>query len=635
MIGAEDQSLFRNALEVEVFEEAKARFNALPNGQPSSLEDFAAILILASMSSEGEDPDEHVVGAKVRLHSLGFGPHLAVEGARRTALYDAALSLWSPGDQGFLLPTPAHDRMAEMWGKVALRRQDLRRRVDLLRAEIGALEPPGLSLDDHQVEAILFLRDRGYLAGLGDDMGLGKTISVLMAMALCGDLAFPAVVACPATLVATWRFEIDRWLSPRSPIVYELRKGIDFSAVREEVTRRTVLLVGSWQAVARYQSDLQTLRPGFFVGDESHYLADWDSHRTQGAIRLRSACRFRVPMTGTFLPNGRHREAFAQLKFLRSDIFSHLSARGGDRGAFERRYCHPTPTRTRQGRIVLTCDGRSEPVEFGCLVQGHVLRRTKIEVYGVDGFPEKSRSLIIVPISDRDRLRLARAKDEVRSRLEARSRDLERDLLEEGRLDRDAVAREVRARVGSEAVEVMTQLRQVLGHIKASWCVSHVEDLVREGFKVLLFCAHNDVARATGTACGSALGLHRVRVASGDTAPRTRHRIIEEARDPAVQVLVLTEASCEGLTLVEFRRTVFVERYWRPAKELQGEDRSWRRGQEEDVNIGYLHCPGTIDDVMVQAMNWKERGQQQAQGAADVRLYDRAVEWVLSAGPSN
>jgi SWI/SNF-related matrix-associated actin-dependent regulator 1 of chromatin subfamily A len=53
------------------------------------------------------------------------------------------------------------------------------------------------------------------------------------------------------------------------------------------------------------------------------------------------------------------------------------------------------------------------------------------------------------------------------------------------------------------------------------------------------------------------------------------------------------------LTLHAANCVVFVELFWNPGQLLQAEDRVHRVGQQRDVDIKYLICKGSLDEIQV------------------------------------
>jgi hypothetical protein len=126
--------------------------------------------------------------------------------------------------------------------------------------------PPGLSarlngpLRRYQQEGLnwlAFLRRYGLHGVLADDMGLGKTLQVLAllaahaheaaaAHAASGDQRrrpLPSLVVCPATLVAHWPHEAERWVGPALRVLQYQGTPAERAALRPALPRHDVLVL--------------------------------------------------------------------------------------------------------------------------------------------------------------------------------------------------------------------------------------------------------------------------------------------------------------------------------------------------------------------------------------------------------
>jgi hypothetical protein len=633
----------------QAIEIASERFARLPNGRPSTPDDLLALLVLATQETPpAESADPRFVGAKVQLQKLGLGTDLVLGGADRVGLY--LLCVWRVGgEKSPTLETRMRalgsdpketmrsiwQRTMRLWSRVEEVRSDVHARCIELEKELEPLLPDGLRLRPHQLEPVLRARDSGFRHLFGDDMGLGKTIEILASIVLLGKDAFPMVIACPLSMVGKWAFDCKRWLAKLDPLVHTLNASCDVKSLRMQHADR-LILIGSYQQVVRHQEQLQVMRPGMVIGDESHYLANWDSARTRAFVRARSLASHVLLATGTLMPNGRHREAYAQLKIINPNIFQHLvpvdpdnpRRKRGDWFPFARKFCGPklvfTGGKDKKGnpKTATSYDGRSNEVDFGVLLNRCQTRRTKPEVFGTTGLPSKSRFMIPVQINEKDRMALARERDAVRAKIQSKAREIEDKLCGHGVRD-EVVSERVKKVVMSEAVTLISKLRVKLGLIKARWSVGRVDELLSEGHKIVVFCWHNEVAE-------DAADRYRkkgfsVLLGTGKSSGAARAKIVAEAESGTHDVVVLTSAYREGLTLVAYDWMLMLERWWKSGDEQQAEDRIYRIGQTRDVGIEFIVIPGTYDDAVGELQEWKEAGQAQAQGSADVRTY----EWVM------
>jgi len=464
-----------------------------------------------------------------------------------------------------------------------------------------------------------------------------NTIEMLTCALLLGDDAFPMLVCSPLSMVGKWKSEALKWMSRRDIVVRNLGRDAGPKKLLDETRGRRLVMTGTWSQLVAHEGEIRDAKPGLFIGDESHYICGWESKRTQAAIRCRSSFGSVLLGTGTLMPNGRHIEAYPQLKMVAPNLFARFKPERqfeeglprGDRPGFMKHFCGPQTLflgKDDKGNVrkATSYKGRSNEVEFGHLIAGVMIRRTKSEVFGDDGLPPKTRYAIPVEISDAQRMRLARARDQIKAKIQKRAIQIEKELIAEGLPD-DAIEQRVKRTLSSEAVTLMSELRIKLGLIKADWSKQRVKELVSEGHRPVVFGWHDQVIRKAA-AHYEKLGLS-VLLGTGGTTGRQRDRIVAEAEKGTHDVVVLSSAYREGITLITYNRLIMLERWWIPGHEMQAEDRIHRMGQLRDVAIEYPLIPNSYDDAVGELQVWKEQGQHQAQGSAQ----ERAYQWLMAS----
>eukprot|EP00475_Leptophrys_vorax_P008258 TRINITY_DN15314_c0_g1_i2.p1 TRINITY_DN15314_c0_g1~~TRINITY_DN15314_c0_g1_i2.p1 ORF type:complete len:319 (+),score=39.81 TRINITY_DN15314_c0_g1_i2:73-957(+) len=116
----------------------------------------------------------------------------------------------------------------------------------------------------------------------------------------------------------------------------------------------------------------------------------------------------------------------------------------------------------------------------------------------------------------------------------------------------------------------------------------------------------------------------------GKTATEHRQQLVNsfQTHESVKVALLAIHAAGVGLTLTAGSTVVFTEMAWNPGDLVQAEDRAHRIGQENSVNIYYLHAPETVDDLIWSVVQHKleNLGQvmdgeqhQKMQVAGDVR----------------
>jgi SNF2 family DNA or RNA helicase len=609
------------------------------------MEDFVSVLVLATQDVSDDHPDSCIVGARVRMVRLGLGSKLNLSYGEMVCLF--ALAEWRLTSArsdvllhelirlGFDQRSVTSDIWARclfLWDKVRSVEGEWKDRCDEIRSLLQPVLPIGLALMEHQLEAVRCIKEADWRYIVNDDMGLGKTIVALATMLLRGD-AFPVVIACPLSMVSKWASEAKKWLGQKHSdlLIEKLTSSSDWKKLSEQMeTRPCAIFIGSWQQMITHMERLRGLNPGTLIGDESHYIANWDSQRTKAFLRIRAGARSVIELTGTIMPNGRHREVYPQIKAVDPDAFSYLGDPGRDRHGrrrgdwklFAREYCGPEVTHL-GSRTVTKYDGRSSDLDFGKMLSRHSIRRTKSEVFGDGELPHKTRYVLPVPVTPRDLLRFAQMRDAIRARIQQKAHDLERELISK-RVPEHLVQERVKRVLSSQVVSELTAMRVEVGRKKAKWCPVRLKELLDDGHRIVVFCWHDEVLDMLEESCRRKFGADRVLVGRSSFTSNRRTKLIERGQAGEGDLLLLTSAYKEGIDLVSYDWVTMVERWWRPGDEMQAEDRCHRIGQEREVGVEYLQIPGTCDDAMTQVQVWKEAGQQQAFGSAEIRAY----EWV-------
>jgi SNF2 family DNA or RNA helicase len=121
---------------------------------------------------------------------------------------------------------------------------------------------------------------------------------------------------------------------------------------------------------------------------------------------------------------------------------------------------------------------------------------------------------------------------------------------------------------------------------------------------------------------------HRNRHPGRVPQPRSRAATVDAFAAPdGPSVLVASiKAGGTGLTLTRANHVVHLDRWWNPAVEDQASDRVWRIGQQRNVVVHTLVCPGTLEE-RIDAMLTAKRGIADAV----VRSTDTAVTELSTA----
>ena len=420
----------------------------------------------------------------------------------------------------------------------------------------------------HQVEGIAFLlgRQRSILA---DDMGLGKTRQSILAM-VEGRPGGPYLVVCPAAVKASWEREIQLVLpDPEITVIGPApapETGFNgWAVVNYDILARHALRDHPWTGL---------------VFDEAHYLKNFRSQRHRQARALvQGAGPDTVVhlLTGTPLTS-RPRDLFPLLQLARHAL-------GRSFVSFARRYCEGY-----KGDYGWVADGASNIEELTIQLHGIMLRRTKAEVLDL---PPKVRSWLEVEVSSRVARSMSQAVTEM---LRTVSRSGSHRIEGESEAQR-------RTRQG-RVMGQLTRARRSLASAKVVGTLPFVENAVEQGEKVLVFSCFLPPV----TILKNRFGEQAVAI-TGEVPAARRQKLADRFQeDESVRVLVAQiAAGGVGLNLTAARQVVFNDLDWVPVNHWQAEDRAYRIGQQETVNVTYLVAAGTVDEFVRTVLETKSR----------------------------
>lgn len=184
----------------------------------------------------------------------------------------------------------------------------LRLRLDGLRLSLRAYQVFGAKFAVVQQRTIL-----------GDEMGLGKTIQALAFLAhLRAQGASHMLVVCPASVLANWEHEIEKFS--------------DFRTIRFHGPERDLALQ-DWASAGgiglttfdtlRAMDFTDTRRPEIVIADEAHYVKNPETKRAQALAAITAHAERVLFLTGTPMEN-RREEFKALVQYLQPEILKSM-----------------------------------------------------------------------------------------------------------------------------------------------------------------------------------------------------------------------------------------------------------------------------------------------------------------------
>ena len=431
--------------------------------------------------------------------------------------------------------------------------------------EAGAFEQAqrlAEGLFSHQVDGIAFLLGR-QRAILADDMGLGKTRQSVLALTHARPEG-PYLVVCPAAVKRVWSREIAQVL-PRADMT------IVGPGPHPEPGYRGWVII-NYDILGKHLDGLMTFPWAGLVYDEAHYLKNYRSQRHRQARAIAEAAGDGAVvhlLTGTPLTS-RPRDLFPLLQLARHALGRNFSS-------FAKRYCEGY-----KGEYGWVAEGASHIEELTVQLHGIMLRRTKDAVLDL---PPKVRSWMEVEVSSSVARRMSQAVLQLLGTISRR-----------GGADTQSAQDDGQGRPSQgEILGQLTTARQRLAVAKVRSTIPHLENIVEQGEKALVFsCFIRPIEKMAKHFGDQAV------VIQGSTLPALRQEAVDrfQNEDGVRLLLANINAGGVGLNLTRARQVVFNDLDWVPVNHWQAEDRAYRIGQQYAVNVTYMVGLQTVDEFV-------------------------------------
>ena len=390
-------------------------------------------------------------------------------------------------------------------------------------------------------------------AFLADDMGLGKTVQCIAAMEL--SQSYPALIITPASMKYKWQEEIESWIkAERNISIIESGKNNSFS---------TDIIIINYDLLEKYKKELLAISFKMCIMDESHYLKNPKAKRTKALSQIIKDIPYRIAVTGTPILS-RPAELISQLK-----ILERFDALFGHWENYVTRYCNAKKT-----QFGWDIKGASNLEELNLILKSScLLRRTKKEV--LKELPDKIKSVIPIRITNLQEYK--QAEERIITWLEQNQRATEPEIL--GKL---------------------VILRKLAGLGKVKPAKEWIANFLETNQKLVVFAYHHDIINELANEFSAP-------TITGRTSAKERENIVKKFQETELQIIICNiRAAGVGLTLTKANTMLFVELDWTPAQHEQAEDRIYRIGQNQTVNIYYMIAKDTIDTSIIKMLRKKK-----------------------------
>jgi len=434
------------------------------------------------------------------------------------------------------------------------------------------------------VRWLLTLARLGLGGCLADDMGLGKTVQVLALLLLLKKsraLAGPHLLVAPASLLANWKAEIERF-APSLRLLVAHPSAMpreELAALSPEALDRHDLVAVTYGSVHRYPW-LAEARFGLAVLDEAQAVKNPGARQTRAVKALRA--RLRLALTGTPVEN-RATDLWSIFDYLNPGLLGTAK----EFGAF-----------VKGAESAAASDGAASdrPSPYAALrelVRPYILRRLKTDRAVIADLPDKTEVKAYCPLTRRQAAMYEEAVE--------------------------GLAREMKAVKGGNAMKrrglvlaYVLRLKQICNH-PSQWIGDGAFDPAESGKfarlaelgeviasrqeKALVFTQFREMTEPLARHLGEVFGRPGL-VLSGATAVKERAALVRRFQeDEAVPFFVLSlKAGGTGLNLTAASHVIHFDRWWNPAVENQATDRAFRIGQKKAVLVHKLVCRGTVEE---------------------------------------
>ena len=428
-------------------------------------------------------------------------------------------------------------------------------------ADIDIPAPSGLVYMPFQKAGIDFISHQKNVL-VADEMGLGKTIQAIGYINLTPSIK-NVLVICPASLKINWKQELEKWLVRPYQIGILNGHGI------------TDITITNYESVKKYFSLLTSQTWDLLVLDESHYIKNKKAQRTKyitgfydkkGEEKtwikgLKDYAKQKILLTGTPILN-KPGELFTQLKVVGSDL-------GKNWKKFIQSYVQTDYWGNAIG--VKNLEDLQRKLRSSCMI-----RREKKDV--LKELPDKLRQVITLP-SDI---------------LTETEREKNEEIIHFLSENWDIATGKLKSK--TFPFEEISEIRHQQALKKIPYVIEHLENVLENEDKVVVFAHHHDVIDAIYEKFKD-ISV----VATGNESLNQRDEAVKKFQsDPNVKLFIgSTQAMGVGVTLTASSTVIFAEVEWRPGDLFQAEDRLHRIGQKSTVLVQYLLINESIDSFMI------------------------------------
>ena len=441
--------------------------------------------------------------------------------------------------------------------------------IDIDFEKYVKLDNRGWSAFNHQKDGIKFLI-KNKKCILADDMGLGKTYQSIVAALESGSER--VLIICPSSLKINWMREVQNFCDDVSIIQGTHWNPSRFTIMNYDILKNfhTIEERNKEYEDWELRREIADFNPDLLILDEAHYIKNHKSKR--GAIIKDLSKNFNCDrvwlLTGTPIAN-RPMDYYNLLSIIDSPVANNWVH-------YAKTYCEGMRFK-KGGKYVWVTKGASNLGELSTKTKRTILRRKKEDVLDL---PEKLITPVYLELQNVDGYKSVWENYMTKRKLEGKKGNPAKDIVE------------------------MTLLRSFIAMETVPYSIEKTEEALELNKKVIIFCNFNDEMDYFLRHFGN----KAVSVRGGMTDKQKQMSVDRFQEDDSCMVFVgQIKAAGVGLTLTKAEIVIMNSLDWVPGNHEQAEDRAYRIGQKETVNIYYMLIDDTIDTLVWYILNEKKK----------------------------
>jgi superfamily II DNA or RNA helicase len=446
---------------------------------------------------------------------------------------------------------------------------------------------------------------------LADDMGLGKTMQVLALLLVLrrnggdGNTRRASLLVAPASLVANWEAEIERFAPTLKKLVAHpsAMSPSDLKSFGPDRADDVDLVLTTYGTLLRVPGLLK-VPWRLAILDEAQAIKNPGARQTRAAKQVDA--RARIALTGTPVEN-RLGDLWSIFDFINPGLL-------GSAKAF-----------TQFSKRLATREHNSYgPLRE--LVRPYILRRLKTDKTVISDLPDKTEVKAFCHLSRKQAALYQESVEELAHELERAEEGMQRKGM---------------------ILSFMMRFKQICNHPSqwlgdGDWSEAGSGKLQRlreiaevvasRQEKVLVFTQFRETTSPLASFLGQVFGRPGL-VLHGETPIKRRREMVDRfQQDETVPFFVISlKAGGFGLNLTAASHVVHFDRWWNPAVENQATDRAFRIGQTKNVLVHKFLCRGTMEEKIDEMMEAKSKlSRDLLEGGAELQLTEMSNTELLN-----